>query len=187
MTVKYEIILADPPWSYKDKCHAGKRGAGYKYQTLSDREIVGLNVGSLAADNCALFLWATPPRLPLAMEAMAAWGFEYKTIAFTWIKTSKNGNPMWGMGNWTRANAEHVLLGVRGKPKRVSGGVHSVIMSPRGAHSAKPAVVRDRIVELLGDLPKIELFAREQAAGWRATGLDCDGENVRDFIKKVPG
>lgn len=81
----------------------------------------------------------------------------------------------WGMGNWTRANAELCLLGVRGKPKRMDAGVHSVIMSHIEEHSKKPAETRDRIVKLMagGGLPKIELFARQSIDGW-----DCWGNEV---------
>lgn len=82
----YNLIYADPPWEYRDKCHAGERGAGYKYDPMSDGNIEDFPVGRLAADNCALFLWATYPKLPEAMAVMKAWGFTYKTVAFTWVK-----------------------------------------------------------------------------------------------------
>lgn len=95
----------------------------------------------------------------------------YKTVAFTWIKKNKKADSLfWGMGFWTRANAEIVLFGTKGHPKRISAGVHSVITEPVRAHSQKPDEVRERIVELLGDLPRIELFARERVDGWDAWG-----------------
>lgn len=113
------------------------------------------------------------PQLPLALEVMAAWGFAFKTVAFTWVKRNRVAPSwFWGMGNWTRANAELVLLGTKGKPKRVDAGVHSVLDSPVGRHSQKPDETRDRIVRLLGDLPRIELFARGRYPGWDVWGLD---------------
>lgn len=98
---------------------------------------------------------------------MEAWGFVYKTVAFVWIKKNKKADSLfWGMGYWTRANAELCMLATAGQPKRRSASVHQVILSPIEEHSKKPDVVRERIVELLGDLPRVELFARQkQKAG----------------------
>lgn len=170
--MKYSLIYADPPWSYRDKANAGKRGAGHKYPTMGDLDIEAMGgwVYNLAADDCALAMWATFPRIDAALEVMASWGFKYKTVAFTWVKTTKTGKPFWGMGNWTRANAEVCLLGIRGRPKRVSAAVHSVITAPVREHSRKPDEARDRLVQLLGDVPRIELFARQRAPGWDAWG-----------------
>ena len=172
----YEIILADPAWSYRDRANAGKRGACYKYPTMDAADIAALNVPAIAADDCALFLWATAPLIETAATIVKQWGFTYKTIAFTWIKTTKHGKLNWGMGNWTRANPEFVLLGTRGSAKRASASIHSVIMAPIGAHSVKPPIVREKIVQLMGDKPRVELFARERVAGWDAWGneVDCD-------------
>ena len=116
-------------------------------------------------------MWATFPMLREALEVIEAWGFIYKTVAFNWVKQNKTGAGLfWGLGNWTRSNSEICLLAVKGKPKRMSASVHSVILSPVQQHSRKPAETRDRIVELMGDLPRIELFAREAAPGWDAWG-----------------
>lgn len=135
----------------------------------------GSPVEKLADDDSVLFMWVTMPFLEEAFDVMRSWGFEYKTCAFTWIKQNKKADTFfWGMGNWTRANAELCLLGVRGKPKRMDAGVHSVIMSHIEGHSKKPAETRDRIVKLMaGGLPKIELFARQCIDGW-----DCWGNEV---------
>jgi len=168
---KYNIIYADPPWSYRDKALAGKRGAGCKYKTQSLKWIENLSVRNLADKDCALFLWVTMPKLNECWNVIEKWGFEYKTVAFTWIKTNKKADTLfWGMGNWTRANAELCLLAVKGKPKRINAGVHSVIISKVRKHSQKPNEARKRIVELLGDLPRIELFARERVEGWDVWG-----------------
>lgn len=131
-------------------------------------------------------MWATFPMLREALEVIEAWGFTYKTIAFNWVKQNKSGvGLMWGLGNWTRSNSEICLLAVKGKPKRVSASVHSVILSPVQQHSRKPAEARDRIVELMGDLPRIELFAREAAPGWDAWGNEAP--NTRDGKEETDG
>lgn len=172
---KYNIILADPPWSYRDKALAGNRGAGCKYQIQSNNWIENLPVVDIADDNCALFLWVTMPKLSECWDLIDKWGFEYKTVAFTWVKRNKKSPTwFWGMGNWTRANAEVCLLSIKGKPKRINASVHSVVDSPIREHSQKPPEVRDRIVDLLGDLPRIELFARDKVDGWDAWGDEID-------------
>lgn len=176
---RYSVILADPPWDYNDKCTSGKRGAGFKYATMSVARLHELQVASLAAPDCALFLWATMPMLPEAMSVMRSWGFQYKTVAFTWIKRTVNDKLFWGMGNWTRSNPEVVLLGVRGKPWRVSKAVHSVVEAKVREHSRKPDIVRERIVELFGDVPRLEMFARPPvAAGW-----DAHGNEIEDGVE----
>ena len=171
---KFSIIYADPPWSYKDKAKSGKRGASFKYKTQSDNWVCDLPVKDIASDDCALFLWVTMPKLPEAFKVIESWGFTYKTVAFTWVKKNKKANSwFWGMGNWTRANAEVCLLAIKGRPKRVSASVHSVVDARIERHSKKPDEVRNRIVELLGDIPRIELFARQQSEGW-----ECWGDEV---------
>jgi N6-adenosine-specific RNA methylase IME4 len=168
---KYQIIYADPPWSYRDKANAGKRGACHKYSTMPIEDICSIPVWDITANDCALFLWVTMPKLNECFNLIKEWGFEYKTCAFTWVKKNKVADSwFWGMGRWTRANAELCLLATRGKPKRISAAVHSVIDTPIEAHSKKPGVVRDRIVELCGDRPRIELFARQKAEGWDVWG-----------------
>lgn len=168
---KYSIIYADPPWSYRDKATAGKRGAGYKYPTQSKEWLRELNVRGVSNLDCALFLWVTMPLIDEGLELIKAWGFSYKTCAFTWVKRNKIA-PSWffGMGNWTRSNAELCLLGIKGNIRRVNAGVSSVIDTPIESHSKKPAIVREKIVSLMGDLPRIELFARQKTDGWDVWG-----------------
>lgn len=168
---KYSVIYADPPWTYKDKAHAGRRGVEYKYPCMSIEDIKSLPVNLISANNAALFLWCTAPQLPVGFEVVKAWGFEYKTVAFTWVKRNKKSSSyFWGMGNYTRSNAEFCLLGIKGKMKRLSARVHSIIDTPIEEHSHKPDNVRHKIVELFGDIPRIELFAREYTPGWDAWG-----------------
>jgi N6-adenosine-specific RNA methylase IME4 len=168
---KYKIIYADPPWKYRDTASAGERGAVHKYDVMPLGDIKRLPVASIAEPDSVLFLWVTMPFIKEGVEVIQSWGFTYKTVAFTWVKLNKHTKtPFMGMGNWTRSNAELCLLGVKGKPKRVSARVKSVILAPRGEHSAKPAETRDMIVTLVGDKPRIELFARERVPGWDAWG-----------------
>jgi N6-adenosine-specific RNA methylase IME4 len=136
-------------------------------------------VREITADDAVLFLWTTGPHLEHAFEVIKEWGFEYKSLGFVWVK--KSGlNWHWGMGFWTRANAELCLLATKGNPKRISGGVHQIICTQVEEHSKKPGSVRDRIVELLGDLPRIELFARERATGWDVFGNEVESDVVFD-------
>lgn len=172
--MKYNIIYADPPWSYefsandKDKNITGC--AEQHYKTMNIEEIKELPINTISDDDCVLFLWVTFPLLKEAFEVIEAWGFKYKTTAFTWVKLSDNGTPAWGCGFWTRSNAEICLLATKGKPKRVASDVHQIIMSKRSKHSSKPHIVYSKIERLLGKLPRIELFARTRREGWNAWG-----------------
>ena len=168
---KYNIIYADPPWSYKDKALHGNRGAGCKYETQSSEWLNNFPVQNISDNDCVLFLCVTMPKFNECFELIKSWGFEYKTCAFTWVKRNKiKSNWFMGMGRWTRANAEVCLLATKGKPKRISAAVHSVIDTPIERHSKKPDITKERIVNLLGDLPRIELFARQQTPGWDVWG-----------------
>lgn len=183
---KYSVILADPPWQYKDALNCGKRGAVHKYGVLSLKMLCDLNIQSICKDDCVLFLWATFPLLPDALKVMDAWGFKYKTGGFTWAKTSLKSSEQFlmGLGHYTRQNAEPCLLGVRGnRLERKDKGIHSLVVSPRLVHSKKPPEVRKRIDRLYGkDVSKIELFARDKEDGWDATGLEFDGVNIVDHV-----
>lgn len=166
---KYSVIYADPPWGYRNKASYGAASDHYKTMTFND--IKSLPVADLAEKDCTLFLWATFPTLPDALEVMASWGFRYKTLGFLWVKLNRKSKSLfWGLGNWTRSNPEVCLLGVRGRPERMCAGVHSVVIAPVDRHSKKPDSVRERIGKLLGDVPRLELFARERAPGWDAWG-----------------
>ena len=167
---KYKIIYADPPWSYRDKALAGNRGACCKYPVMNIDDIKNLPVKDIADDDCILFLWVTFPKLNECFEVIESWGFNYKTVAFTWVKKYKNGGNFMGMGRWTRSNAEICLLATKGKPKRVNAGVRQIIESVPEKHSKKPDIVRDKIVELCGDLSRIELFARNESVKWETWG-----------------
>ncbi len=173
---KYNIIYADPAWGYKSSME-GDRGVLNHYQTMSIQDIASLPVNDIADTDCILFLWVTMPKLNEVFGVIKSWGFEYKTVGFTWIKLNKkSGTPFMGMGRWTRANAEVCLIATKGKPKRLNAGVHSVIMSTIEGHSKKPDETRDRIVKLVGDLPRVELFARQKVEGWDSWGNELDND-----------
>jgi N6-adenosine-specific RNA methylase IME4 len=182
---QFDVICADPPWAYDDKQVAGERGAGFHYQTMRPDEIAELPVGKLAADDCALFLWTTCPQLDVALRVMAAWGFTYKTVAFVWEKRTTNGKLHWGMGSYTRANAELVLLGVRGRPKRESAGVHQIVQAKVREHSQKPDEVYQAIEELMAGRRRLELFARAVRPGWTVLGNAIDGRDIRDVLREM--
>jgi len=158
----------DPPWQYRN---GGQGSAKKHYPLMPISDICAMPVHHLAAKDCALFLWATLPLLPEAFEAIKAWGFTYKSTAFIWVKPNKN-TIGWAMGTgfWTRANAEICLLATKGSPKRQAKNVQQIIAEPRREHSRNPDITRDRIVQLLGDLPRVELFARQTPIGWDVWG-----------------
>lgn len=174
---KYNIIYADPPWAYRDKASAGRRGACFKYPVMKTSDIMtAFPVKDISADDCVLFMWVTMPKLSECFDLIEAWGFTYKTVAFVWIKQNKKADSLfWGMGRWTRANAELCLIATKGKPSRLRADVHSVVFSKIEKHSKKPDEVRERIVKLCGDIPRIELFARQQSEGW-----DCFGNELSE-------
>lgn len=187
---KYNIIYADPPWRYKVYSKKGLgRSAESHYPTMSLEDIQALPVRDLAAADCILFMWTTIPLLRDSFSVMRAWGFDYKTVAFVWIKQNRKSDSLfWGMGHWTRANAEFCMLATKGHPKRKSAGVHQVIISHIEEHSKKPDETRERIIRLVGDLPRVELFAREKTDGWDAWGneIDCDLE-IEGYREKTGG
>ena len=171
----YGVILADPPWTFATYSRKGKgRSAEAHYDCMSLADIKALPVGDWAAADCALFLWITDPSLPQALEVIEAWGFVYKTVAFTWAKTTKDGAgfPI-GCGYWTRANPEQCLLATRGRPQRLSRAVPQLILAPRREHSRKPDEVYERI-EVLVAGPYLELFARDQRIGWDSWGNEAE-------------
>ena len=168
---KYNIIYADPAWQY-DFGKTSSRFVNNKYTVMDKQSICELPVKSISAENSVLLMWITFPKLDWALDVIKAWGFNYKTVAFTWIKQNKKSDSLfWGMGYYTRSNAEICLLATKGKTlERKSKSVHQVVISKIREHSRKPDEVRDRIVELFGDIPRIELFARQQVNGWNCWG-----------------
>lgn len=175
---KYSVIYADPPWQYKVYSKKGMgRSAESHYPTMSIEDIKALPVANLADKDCALFLWVTFPCLLEGFEVIKAWGFSYKTVAFVWVKQNKKADTLfWGMGYWTRSNVEICLLATKGRPKRVHAGIHQVIVSHIEEHSKKPVEVQKRIIQLMGDVPRLELFARRKAEGFDVWGNEVDSD-----------
>jgi N6-adenosine-specific RNA methylase IME4 len=168
---RFSVILADPPWMFRTYSENGKgRSPERHYDCLPLTEIAALPVAALAASDCALLLWCVMPELPGALEVLKAWGFEYKTAAFVWIKQTKSANGIHtGMGYWTRSNAELCLLATKGSPLRLNADVHQVVLAPVGEHSAKPEEVRKRIERLFAG-PYLELYGRNLVSGWTVFG-----------------
>ena len=169
---KYNIIYADPAWHFKTYSNKGeKRSAIQHYDCLNINDICNLPVNDIADDDCILFIWVIDSMLPEALQVIKKWNFKYKTVAFTWVKQNKISDGYFtGMGYWTRCNPEQCLLATKGKPKRLSKSVRQLTISRLENHSKKPDCVRNKIVELCGDLPRIELFARQRVKGWDSWG-----------------
>lgn len=194
----FPVIYADPPWAYSDRNCNG--AAEQHYRTMPLKEIAALPVVDLAAPDAVLFMWGTYPLLDQMLSLGRAWGFGYKSIGFQWVKRyAKSGEAFFGLGRWTRGNTEGCFIFTKGKPHRVSASVSQLIETddptivwppypaqhildaPVTRHSAKPPVVRERILQLMGDVPAIELFAREPAPGW-----ECWGNEVGSTVSLTP-
>ena len=175
---KYNIIYADPPWYYP--------GGGFPstsdkqaYPLMKTADICALPVAKIVQPDALLFLWTTMTHIPDALRVIEAWGFRYVTNGFTWVKVhEKSRLPVIGMGYWTRQNAELCLVAKRGRPRRQHKAVSSIIIEPRRRHSQKPDQVRRDIVRICGDLPRVELFARQKTPGW-----DIWGNELANDIK----
>ncbi len=181
------MIYADPPWRYE---RSTVQGAAEKhYPTMGIDELCALPVAELAAPDSALFLWATFPQLPEALRLIQAWGFTFKTVAFVWLKKNRKADSwFYGLGFWTRGNAEVCLLATKGHPKRQAANVHQFIISPIEGHSKKPDEARDKIVSLLGDVPRVELFARQSPPGWDVWGNEVTpSPDLWTFCPEVRG
>ena len=166
---KYNIIYADPPWSYKGKMMNSSVTDHYSVMTIND--ICNLPVKKIANKNCILFMWVTLPKLNEFMKVVNDWGFDYKSTAFVWCKKNKISDSFFlGLGRWTRANPEICILATKGKTKRLSQSIRQLQVFPIQEHSKKPNKFRDLIIELVGNLPRIELFAREKTEGWDVWG-----------------
>ncbi|PKQ16741.1 MAG: hypothetical protein CVT67_02925 [Actinobacteria bacterium HGW-Actinobacteria-7] len=174
----FPVIYSDPAWSYDDKGNVNAPD----YPTLSVAQMSQLEVPSRNhPEGTVHFMWATLPLLPDALRLMGNWGYQYKTVAFVWVKSKgedADDNPLLyvGRGSYTNPNAEIVLLGVSGKaPVRKDKRVRQIVFAELDKeHSAKPEEVRRRIERLYTSEPKLELFARNRFVGWEPWGKDVD-------------
>lgn len=188
---KYELVYCDPSWQFNDKNTGGsyKSGSANVYEVMSAKQMCDLPIKNITADNCLLAMWHVGAMPVEALRLVNSWGFTLKTMSgLLWHKTTKPDKKTgevkdaFGMGHWTRQSTESCLFAVKGRPKRINASVRNFIESPRMAHSAKPAEARNRLVQLLGDVPRVELFAREKSPGWDTVGLDIDGVDIKQLF-----
>lgn len=184
----FSVIYADPPWAFRTfsgENMTPHRCAEDHYRTMTFAEMAALPVADVAAKDCALFMWVVGSHLVESIDLARAWGFEFKTDAFYWLKQRMIGadqidmftgdipEPRMGFGYWTRKQVEPCLLFTRGKPARLGKGVRQTIIAPRREHSRKPEEARDRIEALVGG-PYLEMFARSTRPGWTAWGNETE-------------
>lgn len=171
---KYDVIYADPPWSYNDKMKGHGMSLENHYETQDIGWIKSLPVPTIANKDCVLLLWAVSPQLPEAIDVINSWGFKFKTVAFVWSKHSSTGKKIHNMGRWTMGNVELCLLATKGQPNkwRDDKSVKQFVEAERFRHSQKPEEVRVRINKLFPTQTKIELFSRINVDGWDAWGND---------------
>lgn len=187
---KYKIIYADCPWSYKkysnSKKKISKKIRVTPYLPMPLEEIQAMPVSDIAEDDSILFLWVTFPCLEFGLSVIKAWGFKFKTVAFNWLKKNKKGIGWFrGFGYYTRANGEICLLATRGKGVPIiKKNLSQVVVTPITFHSEKPKIVRNKIVQLVGDQSRIELFARKETSGWDAwgDGLESTDNTMEKYL-----
>jgi N6-adenosine-specific RNA methylase IME4 len=170
---KYSVIYADPPWQYANKKTGGsmKSGASAQYPVMTIDDLKQLPIKDICNTDAVLFMWWVNPMPQEASELVKAWGFELKNMnGFVWEKLTKNSKRFFGMGFWTRSGTESMVIATRGKIKPEVRNVRALVRAKVGRHSEKPHVFRQRIVQLCGDKPRIELFARTKKAGWDVWG-----------------
>ena len=180
---KYQIIYADPPWKYRQGKSMGTNfqgAADAQYSCMDYKEICKLPIKKITDNNCILFLWVTFPMLKEGLEVIRSWGFEYKTVGFVWIKTNANQplKTFFGTGYYTKSNAEICLLATKGSAHKLvkSNSISQIIATSKLRHSEKPHEARDKIIELVGDLSRVELFARKKTKGWDVWGNEVDSD-----------
>lgn len=187
---KYDVIYADPPWDYGGKMQYDKStiksenegfernifisSASFKYPTLKLKDLKQLDVKSIAADDCLLFMWTTGPQLANSIELGESWGFEYKTVAFVWDKMVHNP------GRYTLSQTEFVIAFKRGRfpSPRGARNVRQLVEVKRGKHSEKPVEVIEGITRMFPVQKKIELFARNNYEGWDNWGLEIPDSKI---------
>jgi N6-adenosine-specific RNA methylase IME4 len=193
----FRVAHVDPPWTFHAWSHRGDgKGACQHYRCQSLEDIIALPVDQLMAPDAALFLWTVQPMLPEALQVIRAWGFEYRTVAFVWNKMPASWSadqlplrikPRMGLGYHTRSGTEQCWLALRGKGyRRHSMGVEQVVFAPLREHSRKPDEVAARIDRLVGDIPRIELFAREQRLGWICWGNETEKFTAAETVGGEP-
>jgi len=189
--VKYSVITLDPPWPYDRTAGQGVANKQYSLMTWDDLYALGPLVKAVAAPDCAIFMWTTAPLLFETVDMVKAWRLRYVTKAFSWVKTYRTGGIFFGIGSYTASNTEDMWLLSNGTPKRKAKNVSQIVptveqavVTPMGAHSAKPEEVYSRIERLMSG-PYLELFARRQRLGWTCIGNELDGLDVRESLRRL--
>lgn len=174
---KYQIIYADPAWetkTFKEK-KDGLISRELPYIQMSDKQIMELDLKSLLADDAILFMWCIDSRIPILSDIMKAWGFTFKCVGFVWAKKAKNTDGFnGGFSSYTKRDCEFCFIGTRGKYMNLKRGINQILIEPKTIHSRKPNEIRKRIVQMCGDLPRLELFAREQREGFDVWGNEVE-------------
>jgi N6-adenosine-specific RNA methylase IME4 len=211
---KFSIIYADPPWRYNSRANHKTRfrgGACGHYPLMTMAEIAALPIAQLAARDCAVLMWCTFPMLADQIKLFEHWGFRYRTIFLSWTKLNRRGHDLpaddpaykpgkpyvlyrdglfhsvfFGTGYYAKANSEICLMGMRGQLRSISDAVTSAILAPLREHSRKPDEAYERIEQVFGDVPRIELFARQSAPGWATVGNAVDGRDIREALGVRP-
>ena len=195
MDKKYQIIYADPPWEtkYFKENREGQLSRRLPYTIMSDNQIIKLPIKNIVADDAILFLWCIDSRIPLLSMLMLGWGFDYKCIGFVWCKAARTTNGENATyGSYTRRSCEYCFIGTKGKYLVKSRNVDQFLSEPKSKHSKKPIEIKNRIIKLVGDLPRIELFARKEDLlfdadgfeGWDVWGNEVDSDielSKKDF------
>ena len=176
MRKRYQIIYADPPWNKGAVTRRKNKPPHYSLMSLEEIKI--LPIKRIVRENCILFLWVIDTQLFDGLEVISSWGFVYKTVGFTWIKKTKKDKDSFGMGSWTRKNPEMCLIATKGKPKRINAGVRQLQYHLIREHSQKPDEIKNEIIRLVGDLPRIELFAREKTEGWDVWSNEVESDII---------
>lgn len=183
----FRVLYADPPWNFGNRMYSSNKTDHHRaitraYPVLTTKQLCEMQVKDIVADDSVCLMWTADAFVPDAIKVMESWGYKYKTVAFVWLKKERSGKPVCFMGCCTMKQMELVLLGTRGAMTQhlKSRRVRQLVEAPRDRtrHSGKPAIVREKIVEMFGDVPRIELFARERVPGWACWGNEvrCDVE-----------
>jgi N6-adenosine-specific RNA methylase IME4 len=185
MGKKYSIIYIDPPWTYSRQWNKDPKNGGITYPVMSMNDLKSLPIQDITDKNAALFLWCCSPKLREGLELIKAYEFDFKTVGFNWIKVSKDGSPRCGLGHYTRSSSELCLLAIKGSMKRLDNNINQTLHEPIRGHSAKPLIVRDKIIQLFGNLPMIELFARERDPRFDTVGNEISQMDIKQELKMI--
>ncbi len=176
---KYKIIYADPPWQthYFKERKDGWISRELPYKQMTDDEIKMLPIKNIVEDDAILFLWVIDNRIPMIKELMNAWGFEYKCVGFVWAKKAKTTDGVNAtFSSYTRRTCEFCYIGTRGRYIVKKKNSDQFIFEPKREHSRKPDIIRNLIVEMIGNVPRIELFARQKTDGWDVWGNEVKSD-----------